>query len=45
MPEREKVEEVLNTIRPMLEADGGGVELVGINGGTVEVKLTGACGG
>lgn len=45
MPEKEKVEEVLNMIRPMLAADGGGVELVDVNGGTVQVRLTGACGG
>ncbi len=45
MPEKEKVEEVLEKIRPMLVADGGNVELVDINEGTVEVRLTGACGG
>jgi len=45
MPEKEKVEEVLDKIRPSLVADGGGVELVNINGGTVEVRLTGACDG
>jgi Fe-S cluster biogenesis protein NfuA len=28
----------------MLTRDGGDVELVGINDGTVQVKLTGACG-
>lgn len=42
---REKVEEVLNKIRPMLVRDGGNVELVGVNDGTVEVRLTGACAG
>ena len=45
MPEREKVEEVLDKIRPMLVADGGNVELVDFNDGTVEVRLTGACEG
>ncbi|MBI2328264.1 MAG: NifU family protein [Chloroflexi bacterium] len=46
MPEKEKVEAVLDKIRPMLAADGGNVELVNINDeGTVEVRLTGACGG
>jgi len=45
MPEKEKVEEVLDKIRPMLVADGGNVELVDVNDGTVEVRLTGACGG
>ena len=42
---REKVEAVLNQIRPMLVADGGDVELVDVNEGVVKVKLTGACGG
>ncbi len=42
---KEKVEEVLAKIRPMLERDGGNVELVNVNDGTVEVRLTGACGG
>ena len=45
MPEKDKVEEVLEKIRPMLVADGGNVELVDINDGTVEVRLTGACAG
>ena len=42
---RDKVEEVLNRIRPNLNADGGDVELVDINDGIVSVKLTGACSG
>ncbi|MFC1966478.1 NifU family protein [Chloroflexota bacterium] len=42
---KEKVEEALNKIRPMLVADGGNVELVDVNDGTVQVRLTGACGG
>jgi len=43
---REKVEEVLDQIRPMLMRDGGDVELVDVDdAGTVSVKLTGACGG
>ena len=41
----EKVEEALNKIRPMLVRDGGNVELVEVEDGTVKVKLTGACGG
>lgn len=40
-----KVEEVLNKIRPQLMMDGGNVELVEVNDGTVKVRLTGACGG
>ena len=43
---REHVEEVLSAIRPMLQADGGDVELVAVEeDGTVKVKLKGACGG
>jgi len=43
---KDKVEAVLNKIRPQLQADGGGVELVEVqDDGVVRVKLTGACGG
>ncbi|MBI4180876.1 MAG: NifU family protein [Chloroflexi bacterium] len=41
---REKVEAVLERIRPMLAGDGGNVELLDVNDGTVQVRLTGACG-
>jgi Fe-S cluster biogenesis protein NfuA len=41
----EKVKEVLDKVRPYLERDGGNVELVGIEGGTVKVKLVGHCAG
>ncbi len=42
---KEKVEEVLKEIRPALQADGGGVDLISVVDGVVSVKLTGACGG
>jgi len=42
---QDKVAEVLNKIRPQLMMDGGDVELVEVNDGTVKVKLTGACAG
>ncbi len=42
---KEAVEGVLDKIRPTLVADGGNVELVDVKGGTVKVRLTGACGG
>ena len=42
---REKVEEVLNQIRPSLQADGGDVELVDIVDGVVKLRLKGACAG
>ncbi|HEX78963.1 MAG TPA: NifU family protein [Dehalococcoidia bacterium] len=42
---REKVEEILDMIRPSLVADGGNVELVDVEDGVVTLKLTGACAG
>jgi len=42
---RDKVEKALEKIRPVLQADGGNVELVDVSpDGVVKVKLTGACG-
>lgn len=42
---KEKVEKVLDELRPALQADGGGVELVDVTeDGIVKVRLTGACG-
>ena len=42
---KEKVEAALKKIRPMLQADGGDIELVEVTkDGVVKVKLTGACG-
>lgn len=39
------VKEVLEMIRPVLQADGGDVELVEVTAdGIVKVKLVGACG-
>ena len=42
---REKVESALTKIRPLLQADGGDVELVSVDNGTVKLKLTGHCAG
>ena len=43
---KDRVEKVLEEIRPVLQADGGNVELVNVTDeGIVQVKLTGACGG
>ena len=41
---QDKVEEVLDKIRPNLMAEGGNVELIAVNDGVVKVRLTGACG-
>ncbi len=35
---RDKVEEALNKIRPSLMRDGGNVELIDVNDGTVKVN-------
>lgn len=41
----EKVQQVLNMLRPYLQNDGGDVELVGVTDeGVVQVRLHGACG-
>lgn len=43
---KEKVEAILNKIRPSLQADGGDVELVEVTpDGVVKVRLVGACRG
>jgi Fe-S cluster biogenesis protein NfuA len=44
---REKVQTVIDEIRPMLQADGGDLELVDVNEetGVVSVRLQGACKG
>ncbi len=42
---KERVQEVLDKIRPALQADGGDVELVDVTDGVVKVKLVGACAG
>lgn len=42
---KERVEAALAKIRPALQADGGDVELVGVDDGVVKVTLKGACAG
>lgn len=42
---KDRVEAVLDKIRPSLVADGGNVELVDVKDGVVKVRLTGACAG
>ncbi|NHI93035.1 MAG: NifU family protein [Candidatus Lokiarchaeota archaeon] len=41
----EEVEKVLDKIRPSLQADGGGIELINVTGNKVVVRLMGACHG
>ena len=42
---QEAVQVVIDKIRPMLQADGGDVELVSVDNGVVKVRLQGACKG
>lgn len=41
----EKVQKALAEIRPQIQADGGDIELVAVEGDTVKVRLRGACVG
>jgi Fe-S cluster biogenesis protein NfuA len=42
---KDRVEEVLKEVRPMLKMEGGDVKLVDVSDeGIVKVQLTGACG-
>ena len=42
---KESVQSVIDQIRPMLQRDGGDVELVDVEDGIVKVRLQGACKG
>jgi Fe-S cluster biogenesis protein NfuA len=42
---KESVQTALDKIRPALQADGGDVELVEVEGNVVKVRLQGACKG
>jgi Fe-S cluster biogenesis protein NfuA len=46
MDARDKIEEVLDAIRPALRSDGGDVELIDYDedDGVVQLRLMGACG-
>ncbi len=39
------LESTLEYIRPALQADGGDLVLLGVEGGTVNLQMVGACGG
>ena len=46
MVDRQKVTEVIDGIKPYLQRDGGGIELVDVtDDGVVKVRLRGACQG
>ena len=40
---KEGVESVLSRVRPFLQADGGDIELLNIDGNSANVRLTGMC--
>jgi len=42
---KEKVEMALDELKPQLQADGGDIELLGVENGVVKVRLKGACAG
>ncbi|NIU83149.1 MAG: NifU family protein [Candidatus Korarchaeota archaeon] len=42
---KDRVEKALNELRPNLQADGGDIELLGVDKGVVKVKMKGACAG
>jgi Fe-S cluster biogenesis protein NfuA len=41
---KDKILEVIEEVRPMLQADGGDVEFIDYVDGVVTVRLMGACG-
>ena len=42
---KDRVEKALEELRPQLQADGGDIELLGVDQGVVKVRLKGACAG
>lgn len=42
---KERIEAVLDRVRPFLQADGGDIELVAVEGNSADVRLTGMCAG
>ncbi|MBM6999596.1 NifU family protein [bacterium] len=46
MVDKEKVEQIIEVMREALQADGGDIELIGVDDdGVVSVELTGSCAG
>jgi len=41
----ERVEAVLARVRPFIQADGGNIELIAVEGNSAAVRLTGRCAG
>jgi Fe-S cluster biogenesis protein NfuA len=45
MVSRDRVQGVLDRVRPFLQADGGDIELLTVSGNSADVRLTGMCAG
>jgi Fe-S cluster biogenesis protein NfuA len=45
MISRERIEAVLERVRPFLQADGGDIELLHVVGNCADVRLSGMCAG
>jgi len=45
MVTRERVEEVLERVRPFMRADGGDIELLEVEGNSARIRLAGMCVG
>jgi Fe-S cluster biogenesis protein NfuA len=43
MVTRERVEAVIERVRPFLQADGGDIQVINVEGGAVGVRLIGVC--
>ncbi len=42
-PLEERTREVIESFRPYIQADGGDIEFVGLDGSVAQVRLKGAC--
>ncbi len=40
---KEQVEKCIEEVRPQLQADGGDIELLGVEDGVAKVRMKGAC--
>jgi Fe-S cluster biogenesis protein NfuA len=45
MVSKERIQGILDRVRPFLQADGGNIELISIKGNSADVRLTGMCAG
>ena len=42
---KDRVEKVINRIRPAVQMDGGDIELIDVENGVVKLRLVGSCSG